>query len=351
VHSTTTSQRGSVAFNSRSESSYTAHKVLEFGSSRIDAQPAVAEAQTNSRLRSVQSEYDDVPLVGSLVQDYAMDRYRDRREAARREVQAKVAAQARQRLDRLAEEGFGKAHQKFVDQFVTPLSRLDLQPSYVESRTDEKRFTLRARLASPKHLAANTPRPRALADSVLSLQVHESALNNLVDRMGLAGRHFTAEELRRHVAEKLNRPKPLEPGTDEEYAVTFADTDPILLRLREGRVEATLNIAQLESGSRTWRDFTVQVHYRPQAAGRSVELVREGVISLYGERLGGQSQFVLRGTFGRIFSEDRRWNWLAEIIEDPRLAGLQVTQCVIEDGWLGLAIGPQRAGGEVATSW
>ncbi len=117
----------------------------------------------------------------------------------------------------------------------------------------------------------------------------------------------------------------------------------MLVRLREGRAELTLNIAQLESGSRTWRDFTVQVTYRPEAVGRCVELVREGVISLAGERLGTQGQFVLRGTFGRIFSEDRRLDWLTEIIEkDARLAGLQVTQCVIEDGWLGLAIGPQR---------
>ena len=27
---------------------------------------------------------------------------------------------------------------------------------------------------------------------------------------------------------------------------------------------------------------------------------------------------------------------------DPRLAGLQITQFVIDDGWLGLAVGPRR---------
>ncbi len=211
VYSTTTSQRGSVAFNSRSDSTYTARKVLEFGARQIDAQPAEAEAQTNTRLRSVQSEYDDLPLVGSIVQDFAVDGYRQRREAARREIQQKVSAQARQRLDRLAEEGFQKAHQRFIDQVLTPLARLELEPSYVESRTDEKRFTIRARLAAPRHLAANTPRPRALSDSLLSAQVHESALNNALDRMGLAGRRFTADELRKHLAEKVNRNKPLEP--------------------------------------------------------------------------------------------------------------------------------------------
>jgi hypothetical protein len=342
VHSTTSSQRGSVSFFSRSESTYTARKVVEWGARQIDAQPADAEAQTNTRLRGVQSEFDDLPLVGSLVQDVARDGYRQRREAARREVQAKVAAQARQRLDRLAEDGFGRAHEKFVERVIAPLERLELMPSYVESHTDEIRFTLRARLAGGDQLAANTPRPRALADSLLSLQVHESAVNNVLDRLELAGRHFTAQELRRHLAERLSRSQPLEPATEDDYAVTFAQQDPLLVRLQDGYAELALNIAQLESGSRTWRNFTVQVNYMPQGAGPSVELVRDGVISLAGERLGTQSQFVLRSIFARIFSDERRLNWLTEIINDEHLAGLQVTQCVIEDGWLGLSIGPKR---------
>lgn len=349
VQSTTTSDSGAVEFNSRSNSTYTAHKVLEFGSRKVESQPAVAEAETSSKLRSVQSDYDNVPVIGSLVQDYAMDRYRDRREAARQEVQRKVSTQARQKLDKLAETGFQAAHQRFVDQVMVPLDRLALEPSYTESRTDEKRFTVRTRLASTQHLAANTPRPRALSDSLLSVQIHESAANNLLDRLDLAGRTFTAAELRQHLGKQLNLSKPIQPSTEDDYSVTFAEVDAVQVRLREGRAELTLNIAQLESGSRTWRNFTVQAKYRAEAVGNSVELVRDGTLALFGERLGMQSQFVLRGVFGRIFSEDRRVTWLSDLMStDKRLAGLQVTQLVIEDGWLGLAIGPHRPGGEVA---
>jgi hypothetical protein len=344
VQSATTSQRGSVAFNTRSESTYTARKVLEFGARCIDAQPAEAEAHTVSRLRGVDSDYDGVPLVGSIVQDYAMDGYRQRREAARREVQAKVAAQARHRLDTLADEGFHETFQTFLDHVMSPLDRMSLVPSYTESHTDEKRFTLRTRLAAPHHLAANTPRPRALSDSLLSVQVHESAMNNVLDRMGLAGTRFTAEELRRHLAAQLNRTKAIEPSSADDYIVTFAAADPVRIRFREGGAELAVSIALLESGSRSWQNFTVYAEYKPVAVERGVELVRHGTIGLEGQRLGMQSQFVLRGTFGRIFSEERRITWLADLLRDQRLAGLQVTQCVIEDGWLGLSIGPHRPG-------
>lgn len=349
VQSTTVSQRGPIAFNSRSESTYTARKVLEFGAREIEAQPAEAEADSNSRLRSVQSDYDDVPILGSILQEYAIDGYRQRRNEARHEVQGKVAAQAREKLDRLAQEGFGKVHKRFVDQVMVPLDRLDLAPSYTESRTDEVRFTLRTRLAGPDQLAANTPRPRALANSLLSAQVHESAANNILDHLGLAGKRFTAEELRRHLVERFNLGKPIEPGSSDDYAVTFGPSDPLRVRFRAGRLELSLDIALLESGSRSWQNFTVFVNYKPVAHNRGVELVRDGTIGLEGERLGMQSQFVLRGTFGRIFSEDRRVTWLADWLEqDKRLAGLEVTQCSIDDGWLGLSIGPRRAGGALA---
>jgi hypothetical protein len=351
VQSTTTSQRNSISFHSRSESTYAAHKILEFGAREIHGEPAVAEADTNSRLRCIESDYDNVPLIGSIVQDVAMDRYRDRREAARREVQGKVAAQARHKLDDLAAKGFRDAHARFVDQVMTPLDRMGLVPSYSESHTDEKRFTLRTRLATPQHLAANTPRPRALSDSYLSAQVHESAANNLLDQMKLAGRKFTADELRRHLSTQLNRKQPLEPASEEEYTVTFAENDAVRVRFHEGRVELVVSIASLESGSRSWENFNVYVNYKPEAVDRGVELVRDGVIGLDGERLGMQSQFVLRGTFGRIFSEERRITWLADLLrDDARLAGLQVTQHTIEDGWIGLSIGPERTGSQTAVA-
>jgi hypothetical protein len=248
----------------------------------------------------------------------------------------------------MAESGLGDAHQRFLDRVMVPLERMSLVPAYTENRTDEVRFTVRTRVASPQHLAANTPRPRAFSDSLLSVQVHESALNNILDRLSLNGRRFTAEELRQHLQHQFNLSEPVT-GSGEDYIVTFAEADAVHVRLRDGQAELTLNIAHLESGSRSWRNFTIHANYRPQPAGPSVDLVREGPIGLHGERIGMQSQFVLRGTFGRIFAEDRPVRWLSDVFaEEKRLEGLQVTQCVIEDGWIGLAIGPVRPNGEIA---
>ena len=193
-------------------------------------------------------------------------------------------------------------------------------------------------------MAAYTPRPRAFSDSLVSLQLHESAVNNLVDQLELNGGTFTVAQLRQRIEQKFNWPGLLKADPEsDDTEVTFADRDAVRVRCEDGRLEFNLAIVKLQSGSRSWRNFNVGVWYRPKTVGDAVELARDGTISLKGERLSMQSQFVLRGTFSRIFSDDRNVPLLAEQLRsDPRLAGLQVTQFVIEDGWLGLALGPHR---------
>ena len=344
VDASTSSERGPITVFTNSHSHYTARKVLEFAEQGIVASPAEATAESQSRLRCIETDLDAVPLVGSLMGSYAKDQYQSRREQARLEIEAKVERQARQRIDTLAESRFETLHQRFTDRVLTPLDRLELRPNLVEAITTDERFTTRVQLAGRHHLASHTPRPRALSDSLLSVQVHESAINNIVDQLDLAGQTLTVAELRKLIADKLNLPSLLQrSGENDDTLLTFAERDPLSLRCRDGRVELSVALARMQSGSRQWRNFTVHVSYRPQMRGPTVELVRDGTIGLAAERLSLQSQLVLRGTFSRIFSEDRRFALLAdEFASDPRLAGLQVTQLVIDDGWIGLAIGPAR---------
>jgi hypothetical protein len=51
---------------------------------------------------------------------------------------------------------------------------------------------------------------------------------------------------------------------------------------------------------------------------------------------------VLHTVFGKLLPKDDEVDMLAlKLGDDERLAGLMVTQLVIDDGWLALAIGPR----------
>jgi len=94
---------------------------------------------------------------------------------------------------------------------------------------------------------------------------------------------------------------------------------------------------------RSWRDFQVRVFYRPKLEGLSIKLVRDGIVQLSAKRLDTGSQIAVRGVFSKTFSKHRPLILTPiRFTEDPRLKGLVISQFVIDDGWIGLALGPDR---------
>ena len=98
-----------------------------------------------------------------------------------------------------------------------------------------------------------------MSDSVLSFQVHQSALNNLLEKLDLDGRKFTLPELFTWVSDKLSRSaSDAARRPARECHVTFAPQDAVRIRCEDGRVEVVLSIAELSQGGKKRRNFTVR---------------------------------------------------------------------------------------------
>jgi hypothetical protein len=203
---------------------------------------------------------------------------------------------------------------------------------------------MRFRVASDDQPAANTPRPRASTDSLASLQIHESAINNVIDRLELQGRRFTLAELYRHVVARLALPGEADVSQlPPELELTFASADPLTIRCEDGRLELRLALDELRFGDRAWRNFTVRAPFRPTDVDGATYFVRDGVVRLSGERLSTTAQISLRTVFAKVFPDDLQVKvWPDELANDPRFADLDVTQIDLRDGWIGAAIGPRR---------
>ena len=66
-------------------------------------------------------------------------------------------------------------------------------------------------------------------------------------------------------------------------------------------------------------------------------------MQLIGPRISAGSQIALRGVFSKVFSQKEAIHATPEaFVKNPKLEGVVVTQLVIDDGWIGAAIGPQR---------
>ncbi|HJS07297.1 MAG TPA: hypothetical protein VJ809_06535 [Pirellulales bacterium] len=348
VDSQTASSAGPVTFFSQGESSYRVGKLVVIDRNGIRVGNAMADADDRTRLSGLQTDFDAVPIVRNLVRGYALSQHDEKQGQARQEVEAKVASRASQRLDAEVNARLIKAEEDIRRRILAPLQKLELIPQIVQLTTTEERVTARLRLAGADQAGAHTPRPLAMSDSLASLQIHETAINNALDRFQLAGRTFTLPELYEWIGGLLGRMRvELPEDLPEQVSITFAEKDPLRVRCTDGRVELTLAVAELDEGRRAWHDFQITVFYRPHREGLRLEFAREGAIELSGEAYKGRTEVVLRGIFAKVFSHRRKLTFdPASENPNPALATLAFSTALVDNGWISITVADAKAAGE-----
>lgn len=347
VAALTSSTSGPATFHNASQSVYVARKPMEITMRGIRLWPAEVERVNNAtRLRGVKTDLDAIPLIGPLVQGVARSQHESNQPDIQREVEMKTAMRAKTRIDDEADARLADVSARLRQRVFEPVESLALGPTLIDAKTTDQRLTMRLRLASRRQLGAHTPRPMAPTDSLASFQVHQTAMNNFVERLELDGGTFTVVQLRERIADRLGRPELMQhEGThDDDIEITFAPENAVCVTCDDGRIGITLSIARLCKSPRSWDDFQVRAYYRPEVEGLSVELVRDGVVQLVGRRVRTSSQVELRTIFSRVFSKRQSRQLIPDRIrENPGLADVAVNQMVIDDGWIGLALGQKRA--------
>jgi hypothetical protein len=182
------------------------------------------------------------------------------------------------------------------------------------------------------------------------LQIHESTINNAIENFGLAGRTFELRSLYDRLAQRLGQPDLKAPDDVPDHVqVTFDEKDCLHVRFDKGGVQIELRIKELVSNEKRWQNLVIRAGYQPTAAGLDAQLRRIEAVQVAGDRLSTRSKVTLKAIFSRMFTRNRQVRLTPETIaRDSRLTDLHVSQLVIEDGWLGLAVGMNRVAAKPA---
>jgi hypothetical protein len=335
---------GPVSVTARSASAFTVRKPIKISSQGLLFGNAAGVASNRSQVENIQTGFDAVPVMGSLVRNIARNQQADAMPEANREVIDKIISRACREVDTQAEPQLAQMADRIRDRVWMPLVKLGLEPTAVAMQTTASAATMRLRLAGDAQLAAHTPRPRAPAEAMLSLQVHESSLNNTLDRLGIADRRLTLEELIELVSARLGAEPRIPEDLPEGVAVTFAKTQPLRVECRDGLVHVQVALDAIESGRRDWYDIVARVAYKPVCSGQQVFLEREGPVQLSGPGHEGRMELALRTIFGKLFPKERPIEVLPEkIAKNPRLADVQAVQAASSDGWLAITLEQRTA--------
>ncbi|MGE3779047.1 MAG: hypothetical protein AB7F89_17815, partial [Pirellulaceae bacterium] len=346
VESDTAASKGPATFYNQGLARYYARKLLLVDRRGIRVWRAEAVADSETQLRGLETDYDALPIVGWLARNMARQQHDERYFEAKAETEAKLEDRATARFDQEVDQRLAQAEDQLNRRLIQPFERIELKPTPLALRTTDQRVIARYRLAGDTQIGAHTPRPQAPGDSLMSVQVHESALNNTLANLKLEGKRTDLQTLYRELAATFDRPDlPVPDDMPEGVTIQFADQEAVRLKCDDDRVSLTLRFSELKSGRNRWRNFAVRAYYVADAEQLNANLVREpgGVIELMGEQVG--RTIPLRIIFNKVLDDQRTFKLINDkLSENPRLRDSHVNQFVIDDGWIGIAIGPHYAG-------
>ena len=344
VASETQSRHGPALFFNEGISRYRAEKLVVVDRLGVKVGQTQVRADSSTDLTGLETEFDPLPLIGMLARAVAQNQHDSQIAEVRSQAESKVETKVRRRMDKEVEGKLREAEDQFQQKLVLPLQQLKLDPTITDLRTTGERLIARYRLAGYHQLAAHTARPQAPSDSLLSAQIHQTAINNLLDNLDLNDRRTDLAQLMRELSETFQANDILkEDDLPEGVTVHFAKENAVRVEFKEDRVTVTMRLIELSSGRNRWRYFIVRGHYKPDSTRLDAQLARDGHIELAGKRLSFRDQIALRAIFCKVMDKNRTFALIGkQLTENPKTSDLKLTQCRVRDGWLGLAVGPKN---------
>ncbi len=340
VFASTSSEFMSARLHNQSYATYAGAKLIEWRDSGIVYSPARVNADSAVRLEGVETEIDFVPLVGDVAREVMRSQYESKQEAIRSQTKIRVAQEARERIDKEANERFDAVNARLRDNFFKNMSNLGLSLKTQRSRTTEDWLLASLRFGSDFSLGCQSPEPPTLSGAFADFKFHESAVNSFLAQLDLAGRTLTPRETLDYLADKLNKPRLRDIEiADSKLSFTFADEDPVVVRFFEDRVFLRLTFNELTLGKSTWNDVEVSVSYKPTVSDDGTPTFeRDGMIELYGPT-NIRAQIPLRAVFTKLFPPKKSFDVDPEILKtDERFAGLGLGLCRVSRGWFAISV-------------
>ena len=343
VNSRTTARKGPATFHSQGRSRFLARKQFLHDGDKLFVQRSDVATSLDNRLADFETDYDSVPLINLFARSMALQQHDVEAPLANREAEAKLQSHLRRRFDDEIHTRLLAAEKQVQEKVLSPLNELELNPQVTDVATTESRLIAHYRLAADDQLTAAQTRPWAPSASLMSLQLHQSSVNNLLNQLQLAGRQIELRALYQELADTFHMDRSVIPDDlPSDVWIHFADREPIRVDFHNNTVSLTLCIQELVGGDRRFRDFTVRAHYEPAPRDLDARLLRRSYVELMGERLSFGDQIALRGVFSKAFNKQRPIALLDErLTSHQAFKKLDLIQFQIEYGWIALAIGPE----------
>jgi len=236
------------------------------------------------------------------------------------QAQAIAQGRARDRVERefttQTDPAVAQIREQFQTRLEAPLRARGLYPEMLHLNTTDTRLVVTARKALPVQLAAASLPPPTAADHLITLRVHESIVNNVLEEK-FGGRIFRQADADTMAAQmQATMPAALESDPDQPpWEVTFAKHRPITVAVADGRAKVMVRGDKFVSGEREFPGMDIWATYAIGRGPQGFMLLREGDVQIYppGFQPGGGQRLtpaetsvrrILQRRFDKVFPAD-----------------------------------------------
>lgn len=346
VATRSTGSRSIVAVHTSGHSEFDAGKAIEITKRGIELEDTTVKVSGRTRLRNIETDFDGWPLLGTLARSLAEDRYESMAPKANRIANRTLQQRIQSEIDETVQTRADRATEQLSDLVLGPLSSLKLDPKVTDLETTDERLLARFRLAGDWQMAAFTPRPRAPKSSLMSVQIHQSALNNTIEQLLPRGQATSIETMLANIATTFGQEAWTMPeDIPSDVTIQFSSTRPVTVEIEDDRLWITLRIIRLRRpGSVDLTNFIVRAAYKPQMDGIHASLVRDGHLRISGPRMSMRERLPARTIFNKVLSSNREIPVVVPRLQQhPAMEGMAVSQLELRHGWMAVAISEEDA--------
>lgn len=307
IQSRTNSYKKPVRVGSVGSTNFVATKHVQVSDALFRVMPATASARTRTQIRSITKTGGK--FGKRLIEKIARKKvYESKGEAewiAARHAERKIKT----KFDAQVIEAVHQARQNYDSRLHPPLERLGMFPENLQMSSTPTDIHISATLAAENQISTDRLPTGLRTDNDLSLQIHETAANNLLPFMLGGARLYQDDQseppriegdvpdwLRKgmsdpEVKSQLQRAQQAQveqaaaaPAEFRPWSFTFDSEHPVSVNFADQKFTLRLRVAELktieegeESIRRNW-DFLVT--YRVQQEGNQVLLQREGEVQV-----------------------------------------------------------------------
>ena len=346
VRSDTVARTKTFRILNQGEARFKVQKQLLIGRDGINSsQRPYSASNGNQHVVGVESKLDNVPILGWVARRLAEKKLREDQPETNRLFRNKVTSSAESRVEQEVDKGLAQLRNYGYNNLLQPLISMDLEPEPLELQTTYNQLIMRYRLAGHDQMAANTARPRDSGNSLLSFQIHQSAINNAIARIGLKGETFTGKELQEHMRQVFGLPhyeKISDEREQKKAQIKFASVDPIHIGFEKDRLAITLNLKSLKIGEKgkRFKNISMKAVYQVQTSGMQVFLTQDDNGTLIrGKRLKLREKAAISTIMKVLFKKNYDFDALpAQFAAKINGQNLEISQLVVANGWIGVSI-------------